>query len=361
MAKDRETEIRLALFGQSAAGKTTLLASFYGNQQRHAFVEKHGYRLQAEDAADGDELLGRYYGMQQGEFPRGSDQFSEHRFALKVRAREQDLRAFRVVWYDYPGGWWEHSPKDESEQRARHEALARLATSHVGIFLIDGAKYRDAGIAYVRRLLDQFKNEVGSITVDRAASGDTLPKQWILAVSKADLLEGMSAEAVHRDLVMNASDQLKGLAAALHARDLGRHVLLLSAAEGDGAHVMAADKYVGLSLIVPLAFSAILSALASAAGSGDRIGLLRKVLEKLGLAFDIMDKLDDVLPRKYQILTHLLRMLDVKTAIERGDEWLREQQQKAAQRGHALEAAALAMTRELKSDAARDVYYQSPG
>lgn len=38
-------EIRIALFGQSASGKTTLLASCFGNQQRNSFEKEHGSEI----------------------------------------------------------------------------------------------------------------------------------------------------------------------------------------------------------------------------------------------------------------------------------------------------------------------------
>ena len=58
---DAIPEIRIALFGPSGSGKTTLLASYFGNQQRNGFWEAHGYRLEAVDASDGNQLLQRYY------------------------------------------------------------------------------------------------------------------------------------------------------------------------------------------------------------------------------------------------------------------------------------------------------------
>jgi GTPase SAR1 family protein len=37
--------LRLAFFGESGSGKTSLIASYFGYQQRHAFEQTHGYRL----------------------------------------------------------------------------------------------------------------------------------------------------------------------------------------------------------------------------------------------------------------------------------------------------------------------------
>src|ERR1051325_2964271 len=102
MAKIEVPEIRLALFGQSMSGKTTFLASYFGNQQRNSFEEAHGYRLEAEDVSDGNKLLARYYRMEEGEFPLGTEQFSEFRFGLKTNGLPTP--GLGIVWYDYPGG-----------------------------------------------------------------------------------------------------------------------------------------------------------------------------------------------------------------------------------------------------------------
>ena len=359
MTRDVNTEIRLAMFGQSAAGKTTLLASYFGNQQRHAFEERHGFRLQAQETSDGNQLLGRYYGMEQGRFPHGSDEFREHRFAVMLRMPEKSERAFGVVWYDYPGGWWERTPSDVGEQEARREALEKLVTSHVGILLLDGAKYVSEGMPYVRNLLDHFKNEIHRLAP--SSPNDELPRQWIIAVSKADLLPpGTTAEAVCKDLLTNASDQLHGLAKALPSHtSFGRHFLLLSAARGDGARVMDAHSYIGLTLVAPLALSALMSDVLVSADAGQQYGWLRTLLEKLREVVAIVDKLDDLLPRKYQVLTHLLRILSADDALVKGTEYFATKQEAAARKGDALKAAVYAMQRELASDEAQGVYYES--
>jgi ABC-type dipeptide/oligopeptide/nickel transport system ATPase component len=99
-------EIRLALFGRSGSGKTTLLSSYFGNQQRNSFEESHGYHLEAEDPSVGNQLLSRYYQMEKsGSFPLGTESFLKYTFAFKVHGLTSP--SLRIVWYDYPGGWWE--------------------------------------------------------------------------------------------------------------------------------------------------------------------------------------------------------------------------------------------------------------
>ena len=132
-------EIRLAVFGASGSGKTTLLASFFGNQQRNCFEERHGYGLEAEDASDGNRLLARYYSMEKGKFPASTTVFDEYSCGLKVH--ELTSPSLRVVWYDYPGGWWHSTPQDADELTKRRDAFEKLLTSHVGILLVDGRRY----------------------------------------------------------------------------------------------------------------------------------------------------------------------------------------------------------------------------
>ena len=157
-------EVRIALFGMKGAGKTTLLASYFGNQQRNAFEERHGYRLEAADAAQGSLLLSRYYRLEGGDFPIGTDGFDTLRFGLKVH--ELAMPSLDVVWYDYPGGWWETAPSDEAERDARRKALELLLDSHAAILLIDSERYLDQGLTYVRSLLDQFRAEIRRIVVE---------------------------------------------------------------------------------------------------------------------------------------------------------------------------------------------------
>jgi GTPase SAR1 family protein len=150
-------EVRIALFGMKGAGKTTLLASYFGNQQRNAFEERHGYRLEAADAAQGSVLLSRYYRLEGGDFPIGTDGFDTLRFGLKVH--DLPTPSLDVVWYDYPGGWWETAPSDEAERDARRKALELLLDSHAAILLIDCERYAREGLTYARTLLDQFRAE----------------------------------------------------------------------------------------------------------------------------------------------------------------------------------------------------------
>jgi hypothetical protein len=354
-------EIRIALFGPSASGKTTFLASYFGNQQRNSFEETHGYRLEAVDVADGNQLLSRYYRMEKGEFPLGTEQFFEYQFGFKVSGLSEP--GFRVVWYDYPGGWWERTPKDDSEKAARRDSLAKLLTSHVGILLVDGKKYVSEGLPYVRQLLDQFKNEARRISDEFAASGaplESLPTQWIIALSKADLLPPeTTAGTVCKEIVSGAADQLAGVAKAVNSKTFGSQYLLLSAVRGDGGQVLDAHQFIGLQLVAPLALISVLSELADKAAKGSGFGVLRAILERLSAVVDLVDKLDNFLPPKYQLLTQLLKALALKDGIDKGADYFRERQAAAAKKGKVLEAAAAALRAELASSAAQRAFFKN--
>lgn len=354
-------EIRIALFGPSASGKTTFLASYFGNQQRNSFEEAHGYRLEAAEVADGNQLLSRYYRMEKGEFPLGTEQFFEYQFGLKLSGLSEP--GLRVVWYDYPGGWWERTPKDESEKAARREALAKLLTSHVGILLVDGSKYASDGPRYVRHLLDQFKNEARRISDDFAASGAPLaplPNQWIIAISKADLLpHDTTAEKVCREIVSEAADQLAGVAKAVKSKSFCSQYLLLSSVRGDGGHVIDAQDYIGLPLVAPVALLSVLSELADKQSRGTVFGPLKSVLEGLSAVVDLVSNLREFLPPKYHRLTLLLSALPLKDGLDKGAKYFREKQAAAAKKGEVMKATAAALRAELASDQAQRAFYRN--
>ena len=345
------------------AGKTTFLASYFGNLQRNSFEEAHGYRLEAENVSDGNTLLSMYYGMEAGKFPIGTERHAEFRFSLKVHGLPKP--GLRIVWYDYPGEWWVDTPKDQSEKQHRSEAFAKLLKSQVGVLLIDAMQYQTDGLPYIRKLFDQFKNEARRIRDEFAPSGrsiDTFPGQWILAISKADLLpQDKTAEAVCKEIVSGAADQLAGVAKAVNSQSFGHQFLLLSAVRGDGTRVVDAHQYVGLQLVAPIALISVLSELADKAGKGSGFGFLRAIVEKLAAAVDLIDKLDDFLPKKYQILTELLKLLGLKEGLHKGADYFREKQASAAKRGKSLEAAAAAMRAELASDDAQKAFYRNQG
>ena len=357
---DAIPEIRIALFGPSGSGKTTLLASYYGNQQRSGFEEAHGYRLEAEDVSDGNQLLARYYRMESGEFPLGTEDFSEYSFGLKVH--QIPTPSLRVVWYDYPGGWWERTPSDDAERAERKASFIKLLSSHVGMVLIDGQRLVQDGVSYMRYTLDQFKNEARKIVDELDAEGqplEELPRQWVIAVSKADLVsDQMTAELACREFIAHAEEQLRGIRNIFRSNNFGQQYLMLAAVKGNDKQVVDAHSYIGLQLIAPVALLSALDALAQKAGQGFAAGIPKVIFNGLSFLVDYIDRLDDFLPPKYQVLTQLLKALSLKEGLDKGADYFREKQEKAASKGKKLEAVANAMKAELASEAAQTTYYR---
>jgi GTPase SAR1 family protein len=354
-------EVRIALFGMKGAGKTTLLASYFGNQQRHAFEERHGYRLEAADAAQGSLLLSRYYRLEGGDFPIGTDGFDALRFGLKVH--ELPTPSLDVVWYDYPGGWWETAPSDEAERDARRSSLERLLDSHAAILLIDSERYLAEGLTYARTLLDQFRAEIRRITGELSALGKApdFPAQWLIAFSKADLLpERETALTLSQVLREGAADQLSGVHKAVGGgSSFGEEYLLLSAVRGDGRRVVDAHQSLGLTTIAPLVLLGALSRVAESSGRGRVWGTLATVLDVMRGLSEAIDKLDDFLPPKYRALTVLLKALRTKEGLSAGADKLRVRQKSAADRGKALDAAAYALKAELASSETQRAYFKT--
>jgi GTPase SAR1 family protein len=354
-------EVRIALFGMKGAGKTTLLASYFGNQQRNAFEERHGYRLEAADAAQGSVLLSRYYRLEGGDFPIGTDGFDTLRFGLKVH--DLPTPSLDVVWYDYPGGWWETAPSDEAERDARRKALELLLDSHAAILLIDSERYAKEGLTYARSLLDQFRAEIRRIVNELSALGKApdFPEQWLIAFSKADLLpERTTALTLAQELREGAADQLSGIQKAVGGHvSFGQEFLLLSAVRGDGSRVLDAHQSLGLTTIAPLVLLGALSRVAEKTGRGRVWGTLATALDVMRGLTEVVDKLDDILPVKYRVLTVLIKALRTKEGLTVSAEKLRERQKAAAKRGKALDAAAYALRAELASPDTERAYFKT--
>ena len=357
----RRPEVRIALFGMKGAGKTTLLASYFGNQQRNAFEERHGYRLEAADAAQGSVLLSRYYRLEGGDFPIGTDGFDTLRFGLKVH--ELPTASLDVVWYDYPGGWWETAPSDEAERDARRRALELLLDSHAAILLIDTERYLREGLTYARSLLDQFRAEIRRIVNELSALGKApdFPEQWLIAFSKADLLpERVTALTLAQELREGAADQLSGVQKAVGGNSsFGQEFLLLSAVRGDGRRVLDAHQSLGLTTIAPLVLLGALSRVAEKTGRGRVWGTLATALDLMRGLTEVVDRLDDFLPSKYRVLTVLIKALRTKEGLTVSAEKLRQRQKSAARRGKALDAAAYALRAELAGPDTERAYFKT--
>ena len=363
-------EMRIALFGQSTSGKTTLLASYFGNQQRDDFKKKYGYSLAVEDVSMRNKLLSRYYQMEGdnrgkdgGKFPLGTKSFERHDFNFMLHElREPGLK---IVWYDYPGGWWENTPENLEEERCRRKAFGNLLQSHVGILLVDGVQYNDKGIEYVKLLLNQFSSEIEGIKNFLGNEGnsikeDTFPKQWIIAISKADVLpKGMTAEDISKKFVSHAADQLNGLREAVNSEDFGSQYMLISSASCEGRKVINVHQYIGFQLIAPVVLLSVLAELAKKTSRGRVSGTFKGIFEGLKGLVGFIDKIDDFLPKKYQLITHLLKVINLQEGLEKGVGFFRKKQEIAAQKGKIKDAVINAMKAELASDEAQRVFFRN--
>lgn len=379
---DNETpRIRVAFFGQSAAGKTTLVSSFYGLQQRHSFEKIHGYRLSALDARDGNVLLKNYYGMQEGRFPpatSGRDHTYRFEFKLSGLARP----AFWIDWIDYPGGWWDSEPVDPEEVKNKESCILNLLDAQVGFLLLDGAEYKANPQMYLRLTLDHFKNQVRSWqdVIRGRAKDDRVPviEEWVIVLTKADLVgKDFSAEQLCRQMLTQAKEQLDGLTAALFARPdndnekaeiktFGTRYLLVSSAEvdaGDPRRVTSVENPLGLDLIAPAAFAAALDRVARQHASQDPSQRLSWWQRGMVAIAEMLTegKLERALPSRYRPLMLLFRGLGalVKFDAQKRSEEIRAEQRRLTKEGRVMEAAAAALRAELESPEGRRCFHQS--
>lgn len=373
-------QIRVAFFGQSGAGKTTLVSSFYGLQQRHSFEKLHGYRLSAPDARDGNLLLKNYYGMQDGRFPPATSA-KDHTYRFEFKLSGLPQAAFLIDWMDYPGGWWDEEPADPEEKERKKSCILKLLHAQVGFLLLDGAEYRANRTLYLRTTLDHFKNAVrGWQDVIQQVQGQRLPviEEWVIVLAKADLLgPEFTAEALCKEIVSVAQEQLDGLAAALYGRPegdgdkaeirtFGTKFLLASSAEvdrSDPKRVLSVENSIGLDLIAPAAFASSLERVARDHAQQDprrNLPWWQRGLLAVAEIFTAGNP-ERAVPSRYRPLMLLLRAIGavVKFDAQQRTEELRAEQRRFAKEGKLMEAAVMALRAELESDEARRCFHRS--
>ena len=355
-------QLRIGLFGQAGAGKTTLLASYYGTLQNPSPNEDRSYSLTAKSPAQGGKLLSRYHQMEEGEFPASTATAEDYVFRFAVNGTK--VTALEVHILDYPGGWWTQEESDAELEADRTLALQKLGSAQVGILLVDGAKFKRDGGAYLKTLFDSFGSEISNLRLSGTGAGDDdpMPESWVIALAKADLFGiDYTAEAFSRDVFKHAGEQLTHLAAKIGPETLGHRFLLLSSArQGDRNTVSSATDTLGLTLLAPVAFkttvdhAAQLAADNSGTGSGAErfIRILKQVLS-------VVDELDDFLPRKYQIITSLLKAVEANDFLDEKLVLVRSKREKAVKNGNLYKAAALSMAEQLRQDTARPLYHES--
>ena len=283
-------EQNLAVFGEGGSGKTVLLSSFYGASREPAFAAESLYKVLADDIGQGHRLRQNYLKMRRKAEAPETNRFTAtpYSFTLKLQdsgdgkpAKAKPFDALRLVWHDYPGQWWTEEPSSAEEAARRVETFTKLLKSDVALVLVDGQKLLDyAGEEekYLKSLLWGLRDGLERLKDDILTDGEPLtefPRIWILALSKADLHPGLSAEGFQDLIVEKAAgdvsalrDTLKTFVQVPEALSLGEDFMLLSSAKFEPDKIEVTER-VGLDLILPVATMLPLERLTQWAGKFD--------------------------------------------------------------------------------------------
>ncbi|WP_437682115.1 hypothetical protein [Sorangium sp. So ce131] len=382
-------DLHVALFGASGAGKTVLLAAFYRAQTQPSFQDEYAYKIQAVNKAQGNQLLGRFYRLEEGKFPEGSTRFDEYVFDFFPRDLPEP--AVRIHWYDYPGRWWEDEPADAEERELMREGLLKLGLSQVGILIADGAKYQDEGAGYIRWLFEHFADECERLGRTSAAAGVevSFPREWILALSKADLFPPeYRAEDFAREVCRDADDQLAKLCAVLRAEQaFGHRFMLLSSVAaprdrrdaGEVGEPRDADEAregaetgeprapridpkasIGVRTLAPaILVSTVEGAVREAQAARRDKSARETLLEGLRGLVQFVDSIDDFLPKKYQIVSKILRYISLKDLVSTRLDRLKRAREDAIRKGDTFKAVLTAMVAALREEEGLRAYHQN--
>lgn len=272
MATTRDLEQHIAVFGESGSGKTVLLSSFYGGTQDPAYIRDHELNVVAEDTGQGHRLLQNYYRMRSSAEVPAANRFKATSYAFSVKlkkgtaSREKaPFNALRLVWHDYPGEWFEQEPSSAAEAGRRVETFRSLLTSDIALLLVDGQKLRDnAGEEerYLQALFSTFNTGLLNLRDDLLEDGTPLvrfPRIWVMALSKADLLPGMTAQSLSELLIEKAGGHMAELRRTITmmvqgdaALSVGEDFLVLSSAKFTPGRIDVSDR-IGVDLLLPLA------------------------------------------------------------------------------------------------------------
>ena len=274
----RIREQHIAVFGESGSGKTVLVSSFYGPTQEGSYSNDL-WNLVADDTGQGHRLLQNYLGMRDEAKAPAHTVFEATTYSFSVKLKGGDLpgkkRPFdvlRMAWHDYPGEWWEVSPRGEGEANRRVDTFRSLLRSDVAILLVDGQKlldYKGEEERYLKSLLATFRQGILLLQDDLLDGHDRLvefPRIWILALSKADLFPEWDVNSFRDLLILKAREDIDALRATIEdlvdtpgALSLGEDFMLLSSAKFELAPAdhepveIDVTQRVGLDLILPVA------------------------------------------------------------------------------------------------------------
>ena len=179
--------------------------------------------------------------------------------------KKQPFDALRLIWFDYPGEWFEQDTSGPSEARHKAETFENLLRSDVAFLLVDGERLlHHAGEEekYLKSLFHNFRTGLMALERELVTDEgpiDRFPRIWILALTKSDLMDDVDVYDF-RDLVIGkAADDLEELRKQIaafvgdgDALSVGEDFLLLSSAKFEPDKIDV-DQRVGVDLILPLA------------------------------------------------------------------------------------------------------------
>lgn len=354
-------KVRIAFFGSRSSGKTSLLSSYFGHMQRPSWERERQYRI-STSVADSNLLLRNFYRMQKGSFPEATvGRELPYVFSMWISGCRQP--AFDIEWIDYPGEWWEKVPEDEAKKDAREICLQKLTQSHVGFLVIDGYHYRTEGRAYLGALLSQFNNVVRNLLQPEHGTTSVVTTfgvaDWIILLTKADLMpEDYTAEQLATEC-LELAEEINGLGDTLSSRRFGDRYLLVSAALGEEDRVIDVEKSIGLDLIAPCALLSVAEHVVAEAKAKVPTDPRPWWLRVARAVVEVLDKADDFLPKKYQVLTGLLRIFGANEAIAQTEKGYRDRQASLAAQGRAMEAGVAAMKADLQRASASRYFFQT--
>ncbi|MGA3489724.1 hypothetical protein ACK8GG_17150 [Micromonosporaceae bacterium DT55] len=275
MQLGRTLEQQIAVFGGRGSGKTVLLSSFYGATQEPQFGKKNPFYVMADDFGQGNRLHRNYLGMKDStpRLPRATNfTATSYSFSIKLKdasgpraKKARPFDALRLVWHDYPGEWFEQDVSGPEEAQRRVDTFRSLLGSHVALLLVDAQRLLDnegEEERYLKSLLANFRNGLLSLKDDILTDGKPLvevPRIWIFALSKSDLLPQMNVFNFRDLLISKAGEEITelreviaGFVEASDALSVGEDFLLLSSAKFSPGRIEVSER-VGLELILPLA------------------------------------------------------------------------------------------------------------
>lgn len=258
--------LRVVFWGQQSAGKTSIMARYYGLLQEQLKKDPTFDLVPMDENA---KYLDDYYQLmtKRLEFPANTTalQYRSYNFAY-CHEKTADV-VIPIEWIDYPGAWWQAKDAtaltaDEQEKRAR--CLGSLCTAEVIFLLVDGLRFIDSDIQrrdkYLNDLIKDYTHQIDQLKRSlQVPNSDKKLDEFIIVLTKADLVRtqdrSFDAKAFKEALHKCAGPELTELWSTISPTSKRRY-LLLSSGVADKSGKKVQDLYdIGLNAIGPLAFT----------------------------------------------------------------------------------------------------------